>query len=1011
MLQLKNIIKDYVSEDNKVHALKGITLSFRQSEFVSILGQSGCGKTTLLNIIGGLDRYTDGDLIIDGVSTKNYKDRDWDNYRNHKIGFIFQSYNLIPHQTVLGNVELALTLSGVSKVERKQRAIEALNKVGLGNQLKKKPNQLSGGQMQRVAIARAIVNNPTIILADEPTGALDTATSVQVMDILKEISKDRLVIMVTHNPELAKEYSTRIVKLADGLLEGDNNPYEPSLEEVSKTLNKETTNTENKPKKAPKKARMSLKTAFGLSFRNLLTKKARTFLTAFAGSIGIIGIALILSMSSGFQVYINNVQEDTLSSYPLTIQKTSLDFSKVMTANKDLHVQGNPGENQVGVTDSLKTTLANSSSSTTENDLVSFKKFLENENIEDEKLNKARKDILDGSTSIQYSYDMNVYAYYKYTDPSTHTDSYLQVNPSSVTSSAASSVMGTGVSSSLLSMMGIDSNMFGELLPNVDGSGLYNEDLLSSQYDLVSGKLPTSYNEALFVLDDKGNITDYSYYGLGLGGNFNELIVDKDQPIVNTEVEPINYSDILNLSYKLVLPSSLYEESEDRSVEYNGNTYKLYDNKLETKGIIDVYNDGIDLKVVGIIKKKENIASSSISTPIVYSPLLTQELIKQNKLTKFYVAQEKLKDDISLITGLPFVTDGLTSKEKAQYYLNTLSSEESALKEQDFNNKAIKNYFKNAITDILNKMAGNGLGNISLESLQFMYTTDGDNKLYTNYASLDEFYNDVYNVGTLSSFKEKYVDGTSPKYLALIASFSGLPEGYPSYIPMSIEEAYKAGEEYAYSQYYKNELAQYTSYSALEESLEVCSLDEPSAISIYPKSFQDKDNIVSAIDAYNTYHKEQPITYTDYVGVMMSSISTILNAVTYVLIGFVSISLIVSSIMIAIITYISVLERTKEIGILRSLGASKSDVSNIFNAETIFIGLLSGVIGVLFCVIIDIPINIIINNLAQIGNVAVLPWQGGLVLVIISILLSFIAGLIPSRIASTRDPVIALRSE
>ena len=1010
MLQLKNILKDYVSEDNTVHALKGISLSFRQSEFVSILGQSGCGKTTLLNIIGGLDRYTDGDLIIDGVSTKNYKDRDWDNYRNHKIGFIFQSYNLIPHQSVLGNVELALTLSGVSKAERRQRAIDALNKVGLGNQLKKKPNQLSGGQMQRVAIARAIVNNPTIILADEPTGALDTATSVQVMDILKEISKDRLVIMVTHNPDLAKEYSTRIVKLADGLLEGDNNPYEPSIEEVSKTLNKETINNENKPKKAQKKARMSLKTAFGLSFRNLLTKKARTFLTAFAGSIGIIGIALILSMSSGFQVYINNVQEDTLSSYPLTLQKTSVDLSKVMRMSNDLHVQGNPGENQVGVTDSLKSTLANSSSSTKENDLVGFKKFLENENIEDEKLKKARKDILEGSTSIQYSYDMNVYAYYKYTDPSTHTDSYLQVNPSSVTSLSASSVMGTGVSSSLLSMMGIDSNMFGELLPNVDGSGLYNEDLLSSQYDLVSGKLPTSYNEALFVLDDKGNITDYSYYGLGLGGNFTELIANKDQPIVNREVEPINYSDILNLSYKLVLPSSLYEESEDRSVVYDGETYKLYDNKLETKGIIDVYNEGIDLKVVGIIKKKENIAASSISTPIVYSPLLTQELIKQNKLTKFYVEQEKLKDVISLITGLPFVSDDKTSKDKAHYYLNTLSSEERALKEQDFNNKAVKNYFKNAITDILNKNAGNGLGNINLESLQFMYTTDGENKLYTDYSTLDDFYNAVYNVNTLSSFKEKYVEGNSPRYLALVATFSGLPQEYSS-IPMPIKEAYNAGEEYAYSQYYKNELAQYISYSALEEDLEVCSLDEPSAISIYPKSFQDKDNIVSAIDVYNTYHTEQPITYTDYVGVMMSSISTILNAVTYVLIGFVSISLIVSSIMIAIITYISVLERTKEIGILRSLGASKSDVSNIFNAETIFIGLLSGVIGVVFCVIIDIPINIIINSLAQIGNVAVLPWQGGLILIIISILLSFIAGLIPSRIASTRDPVIALRSE
>ena len=1001
MLQLHNIIKDYVTPDNTVHALKGITLSFRRSEFVSILGQSGCGKTTLLNIIGGLDRYTDGDLIIDGVSTKDYKDRDWDNYRNHKIGFIFQSYNLIPHQTVLGNVELALTLSGVSKVERKNRAIEALNKVGLGDLLKKKPNQLSGGQMQRVAIARAIVNNPTIILADEPTGALDTETSVQVMEILKEISKDRLVIMVTHNPELAEKYSTRIVNLSDGLLEGDSKPYEPSEEEVRETL-KEIGDTSSKDaKEAQKLSKMSVITAFGLSARNLLTKKARTFLTSFAGSIGIIGIALILSMSSGFQNYIDNVQEQTLSSYPLTVQESSVHYSGILESLSNTSSKVDVGENEIGVSSSMKNTLKDLQTSTYTNDLKTFKKFLEG-NSED------AKTIRDASSSIQYSYDMNVNTYYEYNDGTS--TSIVKVNPNSLYSTIASSVMGSNVSSSLLSSMGLATDVFGELLPNVDGSGLYNEELLNSQYDLISGSYPTSYDEVLFVVNENNTISDYAYYALGLAGDYKKVLTSG---AYEKTISPLSYSDILNIKYKVILPGSTYVK-DGEPLNINGQSVQLYKDNLSNETLSSYYSSAeIEMKVVGIIRPKANLAATALTSTIAYSPKLTLKAMELNKQTEVYLAQSQ-NSKVSVISGKILSDSSLTLEERVEAYLSTLSTEEANAKRSEFNDIAVKTYFKTSFETTVASLVNFG---IDIKGVELEYNDlDSDGNVTSNgtikYETLNDLYQNVFEVNTLQSFIETYIANTSRRYTQYIfIDSSGNKLDLSSLMEskgISVYYLYAIAYNYALNQYYGNE---FETYDSVMETLEVCSEDSPSTISFYAKSFQDKDRIISSISNYNTKYPTKTIDYTDYVGVMMSSITTILNAVTYVLIGFVSISLIVSSIMIAIITYISVLERTKEIGILRSIGASKRDVSNIFNAETIFIGLLSGVIGVLSCVVLDIPINIIINNIATIGSIAVLPWQGGLALIAISILLSFIAGLIPAKIAATRDPVIALRSE
>ena len=837
MLQLKDIKKQYVTGDTTVQALKGINLQFRKNEFVSILGPSGCGKTTMLNIIGGLDKYTSGDLIINGVSTVEYKDADWDNYRNHSIGFVFQSYNLIPHQTVLGNVELALTLSGVGKKEKRERAVKALQQVGLGDQLNKLPNQLSGGQMQRVAIARAIVNDPEIVLADEPTGALDSETSIQVMQLLKQIAKDRLVIMVTHNPNLADKYSSRIVRLLDGQVIEDTNPYEAKDSELEH-------------KKPGKKAAMSIWTAFSLSLRNLFTKKARTILTAFAGSIGIIGIALILSLSSGFQNYIYDVQQDALSNYPLTINSTNVDmasFFQSSGSNQDREEY--PDDDTVHSNNFLGDIFNSMTDSIVQNDLKSLKKYLE-ENIDRSKI-----------SGIQYTYNFN---YNIYT-----ADGY-KLNPYEMPDVLKQMLQGNNMAGLYESMMK-SATTWSEMMDNPT--------LIQSQYDLLEGKWPSSAGEILVVVDRYNSIPDYNLYQMGFKSE-NELIYSvmemlarQQSPDASPEEikqlaiammqsmgiqyeeseENFSFDEILGTKYKVLLDSDYFIEGQ------NADGQKIYVQDLEAD-MTDKLQSAFSLEIVGIVRLRENVSSGALSTPVVYTNALTDYIINATNASA-PVAYQRANPDIDVTTGKPFES-GRT----------------------------------------------------------------------------------MDNVLSLMGVADK---------------------------------------------------------------------DTPASISIYPTSFNNKAYVIDVINQYNRdMPDEQKISYTDYMGVLMDSVSIIINAITYVLIAFVSISLVVSSIMIGIITYISVLERTKEIGILRSIGASKRDISRVFNAETVLVGLLAGILGILVTILLNVAlINPIIASLAHIYNVASLPLGGALILIIISVLLTLVAGLIPSGIAARKDPVVALRSE
>ena len=833
MLELTNITKDYVSGDTTVKALKGVSIKFRKNEFVSILGQSGCGKTTLLNIIGGLDRYTDGDLSIDDISTKKYKDKDWDTYRNNRIGFVFQSYNLIPHQTVLSNVELALTLSGVSKSERRKRAIEVLEKVGLGDQIHKKPNQMSGGQMQRVAIARALVNNPDILLADEPTGALDSATSIQIMNILKDISKDKLIIMVTHNPELADKYSSRIIRLLDGKVVDDTNPYNGEESEDDKATDKQASKN-NKSEETGKKAKkqktsMSFITALSLSLNNLMTKKARTILTAFAGSIGIIGIALILSLSHGMRSYIHRVEQDTLSGYPLTIQKTAVDYSSFLGMGEEKKIE----DKQPGrvYSNSMMSDMINKMlTSVTINDLKSFMSYIESD----------ESGIKDLTNDIQYSYDVDLNIYKADTSKG-----IFKVNPSTVFESLGMDQMTQGGS---MSMMG-STDAWSEMIDN--------EELIKSQYDILEGRLPQEYNEVVLVVDKDDMISEYSLYALGLIDISQLQKVFAQMQMGNVPEENLNdeqvsftYDELLNQSFKLVVNTDVYVK--------DGNGYK--DMSSDEEFMKQLLDKSVDIKVVGILKPNEDASNASISTNVAYTNKLTQYLI--NAVNDSDIVKEQLANPtVDVFTGEPFAEN---------------------------------------------------------------------------------------------------------------------------------------------------------SYEANLTKLGVANLEDPASINIYPKDFKSKEKIVDIIDEYNAKLKaegKEEIEYTDYVGLMMSSVSTIINAISYVLIAFVAISLVVSSIMIGIITYISVLERTKEIGILRSIGASKKDVSRVFNAETVIVGFVAGMIGIIITLILNVPINIIIKNITDISGMSKLPVSGGVILVVISIILTFIAGLIPARVASKKDPVIALRTE
>lgn len=895
MLELNDIKKDYVSGSTTVSALKGINLRFRDCEFVSILGQSGCGKTTMLNIIGGLDKYTSGDLKINGVSTKNYKDRDWDFYRNNSIGFVFQSYNLIPHQTVLSNVELALTLSGVSKTERKRRAIEALEKVGLGEQIHKKPNQMSGGQMQRVAIARALVNNPDILLADEPTGALDTETSIQIMELLKEISKDRLIIMVTHNPELAKDYSTRIVRLLDGVITDDSDPY--TLEDMEADIRaKEAAKvktSEKKIKKSGKKQKtsMSFFTALSLSFNNLMTKKTRTILTAFAGSIGIIGIAMILSISNGIQLYIDRVQRDTLSSYPITLQAESIDISSMvtsMTGNSDS--EEHEDKSKIYSNDIMGDMINTMVKEVKSNNLSEFKKYIEN----------GGSDIKSYVSDIQYSYDVPLNIYMKDTsngveqlNPSTMFDSIYGEGATS-TSSAMSSGMGMGMFS--------NSSVWNQLLGN--------QQVLDEQYDVLAGHWPENYNEVVLVTDKNNEVDDYTLYSLGLKDPeevrtlFKKMMVGESY---ETEKDiSYTFDEILDTEFKLVMPTDMYK--------YNDVTGTWDDYSKDDKYMTNVVNNGTDIKVCGIIRPNDDAVSTSISSGIGYTAKLTEYIIEEVKNSE--IAKAQLADtSVDVFTGVPFDNDRNTeiTMDDVNAYMATLSPEESA-------------------------------------QMQAMTSGMSDDQILQLFSA---------------SLKARTTDAT---------------------------------------------------LDSNKSKLGITDLDTPSQIDIYATDFDSKEKVQNIIKDYNKLQQddgkeENVINYTDYVGIMMSSVSTIINAISYVLIAFVAISLIVSSIMIGIITYISVLERTKEIGVLRSIGASKKDVSRIFNAETLIEGFVSGALGIVVTLLLCIPANALIKHLTDISNVAQLPVAGGVILIIISMFLTFIAGLIPAKFAAKKDPVVSLRSE
>ncbi len=868
MLQLKNITKDYISGDSTVHALKGISINFRKSEFVSILGQSGCGKTTLLNIIGGLDRYTSGDLIINGKSTKQFKDKDWDAYRNYSIGFVFQSYNLIPHQTILSNVELALTISGASKKERRERAIKALEDVGLKEQIHKKPNQLSGGQMQRVAIARALVNNPDIILADEPTGALDTKTSVQIMEILKNISKDKLIIMVTHNPELAEKYSSRIIKILDGVITDDSNSYEQEINPQTDEIKRRTS--------------MKFFTAFRLSLNNLMTKKGRTILTSFAGSIGIIGIALILSISNGVQNYINKVEEETLSSYPITIQESTVDMSSMIQnfMGESSESSENYEDGKIYSTDIMNEMISTLSSKMESNNLKELKQYIET----------TENDIKSYSNAIQYNYNLNLNLYKEDT-----TNGVIKVNPSTVMNALGMGDMIEAQQNSSLN------NMFGTSSMSMSNTDVWqemldNEELLHSQYDVIAGTWPKAYNEVVLIVNENNEISDYTLYALGLKDQ-KELeekwkAVQNGEEVPETEQTSYTYDELLNLSFKLILNSDYYQKQNNVWI----------DKSEDEEYMKEKLQNAESIKVVGIIKQNEQSVATGMSGGIGYTKELKEYVINKSNESEI-VKEQKENPNINIFTGMEFPTDNETS----EFNYNNLTQEQ--------------------------KLALNNLNNEEMVELM-------------------EAYNENRNAS------------------------------------------------------YENNL----------QKLGAIDLDSPSSINIYPKDFDAKDRISSAIESYNQKQRdegkeENVINYTDLVGVMMKSVSNIINTISYVLIAFVAISLIVSSIMIGIITYISVLERTREIGILRAIGASKKDISRVFNAETFIIGLISGLIGIGVTVLLTIPINSLIYKLTGVAVNVSLPAVAGVILVVISMILTIIAGLIPAKMASKKDPVEALRTE
>jgi len=1036
MLELHNIVKKYSSGDNEVLALRGVSLKFRKNEFVSILGASGCGKTTMLNIIGGLDRYTEGDLIINGVSTKEFRDRDWDTYRNHSIGFVFQSYNLIPHQTVLSNVELALTLSGVSKSERRQRAKDALEKVGLGDQLHKKPSQMSGGQMQRVAIARALVNNPDILLADEPTGALDTTTSVQIMELLKEVAKDRLVIMVTHNPELAAEYSTRIVRLSDGMVTDDSMPYEGDPRPENEVVLKKPKKDRSKGKKA--KTSMSFLTAISLSTKNLMTKKGRTVMTSFAGSIGIIGIALVLALSNGINLFIAQVQEDTLSTYPLTIQKETQDMSAMMSAMTS--TSDTPEEiddNKIYVDNSLDK-MVSAMTSSVSNDLESFKIHLE-----------AHPEINDYVSDIQYTYAYDV----------------------KVFNTTAKKADGELISPTQLGMANLLSNMgdyFAGMSNMVDMAGasgmdvmsemIDNDELLDQQYEVVAGAWPTNANEVVLVVGKNNHISKLTLYMLGVldQSELEDIMATLMSPEGYDEGEPLppyNTSDFVGMNFYMLTASQLYEKTDEKYSD-GSDHYRwqeiTFAGDEEYRSFIEA--NGEKLTVSGIVRPRPDAAAASISGAIGYTAELTELILKKNEESEI-IKQQKDTPTMNVITGLPL------DLENKKYTVDNVDELFSAF---DANTMA-------QISSMMGKMLSEGfaaaegedkltnfigystmINDEDKQTLALMlydrFAETAPTQLPMLYMSLNK--NDVFNIDSredlavclpsIATDKQQY--GMLIGFMANVCK-SNMTDIYDAFLPMlsniSVSKEFCVDwiRESAKQEQANTEAATGMTTEELIEMLTLMAPDTdatydkmlkklgdtdkavPASINFYAKDFNSKEKIEEFISDYNKAVEaegktEKIIEYTDVIGIMMSGISTIIDVISYVLIAFVSISLVVSSIMIGIITNISVLERTKEIGILRAIGASKRDISRVFNAETFIIGLVAGIIGIISTIILCIPVNLIIQYLSGFSNInASMPWIAGVVLVLISMGLTMIAGLIPAKNASKKDPVEALRSE
>jgi len=1050
MIQVKNIVKNYLSGDNEVHALKDVSINFRNSEFVSILGPSGCGKTTLLNIIGGLDKYTSGDIVIDGVSTKDFKDRDWDTYRNYAVGFVFQSYNLIPHQTVLQNVEIALTLSGVSKSERKERAIKALEEVGLKDQIHKKPNALSGGQMQRVAIARALVNNPEIILADEPTGALDSETSIQVMEILKKVAEERLVVMVTHNPELAEKYSTRIIQMLDGNILSDSKPYtdlgfkrvqnkiikDESLKNPFKWFKKKKKkdkniengdiNKENETDTCgnevseeefiqvstkTKRPSMSFWTAFKLSLKNLFTKKGRTALTSFAGSIGIIGIALILAVSQGTTGYIDYVQESTLASYPLTIEENSVDLTSLMSSFMNV---GN-GEVTHELDKIYKDTVmaemvdALSNIETNENDLKSFKNYLDTE------IKKENSSLSSAISGVQYSYNLELSVYTKnpegeifksdtgelLTEFMLKTMDFNNVEDSSNATNNNSNFNITNNSSSMFKI-----NLWQEMLSGKNDNELINK-LIYDQYELVDGSWPNDYDEVVLIVNEYNELSDLTLYALGLLSEEDmDAIIDaaKNKTTLDSTEKSWTYDEIKDLTFKTILTSECYRDRGDG----------IYVDVSEVDSIMPtLYNNGIDLKIKGIIRPKKDSDSNMLNSGIGYTSLLTSYVI--NKARESGVVQAQLEStNVNVLTGEPFKsnTGTLSTAEKNVEFrsyidkLNTASKVDafiaikSLIPEEQLNTQA------NSIIDsqyntrdkqiaLVSKVVSSTMENIDASMLQGYFAEMSDEQI---------------KLLALSIVK----NGIQDKHSAQVKSQYSNTNYTNDELVVLLNELMLNATEADCAWYYDN-ITKFSdmTYEEVLTKLGYLDADSPSAINIFASSFENKDIILAAIDSYNNSVDEgKKISYTDYIGLLMSSITTIIDAITYVLIAFVSISLVVSSIMIGVITLISVQERTKEIGILRAIGASKKDVSSMFNAETLIIGFTSGLIGVLTTYLLCIPINIILKALTGIAHLrAILPFGAAVILVLISMGLTLISGLIPSRSASKKDPVVALRTE